>query len=121
MARLAVVPATVVGPYLTGQPVAGSMDIVFTGPAVASDGISFPMTGREIMVVRNIHATVAQTLTITSVPDSRGRTQDITAYSLAAGAFAAFNASQLEGFKQADGNLYAAGSTTDIKFAILRY
>jgi hypothetical protein len=121
MARLAITPATVVGPYLTGQPAADSLDILFTGPAVASDGISFPLTGREVMIMRNIHATTAQTVTITSAPDPQGRTQDVTAYSLGAGEFAAFLPSQLPGWRQADGNLYAVGGTTDIKFAILRY
>jgi hypothetical protein len=121
MVRLAVTPASVVGPFLTGQPAADSLDIVFTGPAVASDGISFPLTGREIVVVRNIHATLPQTVTFSATADPFGRTQDVTAYSLGAGEFMAFKFSDLIGFRQSDGNVYAVGSTTDIKFAVLRY
>jgi hypothetical protein len=121
MPRLAITPATPKGPFLTGQPAADQLDIVFTGPATASDGISFPLTGREVLLVRNIHATTAQTFTINSQPDPYGRTQDVTAYSLAAGEFAAFLFNDLIGFRQADGNVYAVGSTTDIKFAVLRY
>jgi len=121
VARLTVVPAVVVGPYATGQPAADSLDIVFTGPATASDGIGFAATGREILLVRNIHATLAQTVTFTSVADPQGRTQDVTAYSIGAGEFAAFNFSQMVGWVQSTGQIFAVGSTTDIKFAVLRY
>lgn len=123
MARLALTGTslkTLPGSFPTLPPAADALDIVFIGPAVAADGISFPLTGNEILLVRNIHATLAQTVTISSQADSRGRTGDIAAYSLAAGDFAAFGPFGLEGWRQTDGALYAVGSTTDIKFAVLR-
>jgi len=120
MARLAVTAFTPPGSYPAALPlVADAADFTFTGPGVAADGISFLNVGREILLARNIHATNAATVTISSVA-YLGRTGDITAYSLAAGDFAAFGPFDPTGWNQSGGLVYAVGSATDIKFAVLK-
>ena len=66
---------------------AGSADFTWTAGDTGTDTIA--VTGREIVLVYNSGAS-PYTCTITSVVDDKNRTGDITAYSLAAGDFAAF-------------------------------
>ena len=68
--------------------VANSLDFAFTAPAVAADGIDFTSTGREVVLIQNTTVGAA-TFTVVSAADEKNRTGDITAYSLAAGEFAA--------------------------------
>lgn len=117
MARTALTPTDVVGPY-EGTPSADDLDFAFTaGDAV--NGNEFPSTGREVIVAQNVGAGAAD-FTISSVADGFGRTQDISAYSLAAGEFAAIGPMDVRGWRQTDGNIYLDVSAADIEFAILR-
>jgi len=119
LARTVVAPQSILGPYPTLPVTANALDIAFTAPAVAADGISFPLTGHEVLLARNV-AVGAQTITIQSAPDSRGRSGDITTYSIGAGEFIAFDARAQEGWRQSDGSFYAVMSTVDVEVAILR-
>lgn len=117
MARLDIVPATVINGFPTLPLAADSADFVFSNPAVAADGISYTSSGREVLLVQNTSGG-ALTFTVASSP-LNGRTGDITAYSLGAGEFAAIMVSGA-GWEQASRKVFAVGSTTGIKFAVLR-
>lgn len=84
------------------------------------NGNSFQSTGNDLLVARNGHATLARTVTVTSVADPFfGRTGDITAFSLAVGAVAVFGPFKSDGWRQADGFIYVDASTIDITFGVV--
>jgi hypothetical protein len=118
MARTALTVAVPKGPYDTVT--ANGLDFAFTA-ADGANGNSFICKGRELLLVRNTHATDAATVTISSAPDPYGRTRDITTYSLSAGEFAAFWIGRSIGWRQSDGKAWldVAGTGT-IAFAVLR-
>jgi hypothetical protein len=106
------------GPYPATAPGAGSLALTFTAADV-SNGNSFTMTGHEVVIVYNSDAS-PHTVTFTSVADQRGRSGDITAYSVAATTFAWFNfRAGSEGWQQTDGTMHLTASDTTVKFAIL--
>ena len=120
MARLDLTVLDPVNGYPSLPLDANSADVAFTAAGASfADGAAFPYTGRELLLVRNANAG-AQTVTISSVPDSHQRTGDITAYSLAAGEIAAFFLHRTEGWRQSDGKLYIAASAADVEFAVIR-
>lgn len=119
MARVDLTPRQALGPYPTLQPAAGSATLTFVGNATAGDGVAFPASGgKQLLLVRNDNAG-AQTVTIESIADSHGRVGEITAYSLAAAAQAVFGSFEMDGWRQADGKIYAKGSHADVKFAVV--
>lgn len=85
-----------------------------------TDGDTFQCTGREILLVKN--GTGTNTLTITSVDDEKGRAEDITAYSLAAGLFAVFGIglTNSQGWKAAAGTVRITVSSAEVTVAVLR-
>lgn len=85
-----------------------------------SNGNYFVATGRDIILVQNTGGTAA-TVTVTSAPDPWGRTRDITTYSLAAGAIAAFGPLEQLGWVQSSGQVYLEASTNTVKFGILSF
>jgi hypothetical protein len=79
------------------------------------------LTGKELIIAKNVHGTTPFTVTITSSADEKGRTRDIATFNLVAGAIAIFGPfSQLNGWRQADGNLYFEASDASIEFAVVR-
>lgn len=91
-------------------------------PHVAADVANkeqVALTGREIVLVRNDDVG-AQTVTFTSTPDEKGRSGDITAYSVGAGETAMFGPFGLKGWQQADGNLYFEASDAGMMIAVVR-
>ena len=116
--QTALTPITPLGPYLVGAPGATTLNFAFTA-CDASNGNSFPITGRDILLVENSDAS-PHTITISSVADQFGRTQDITAYSVGANLFAAFNfRGGVIGFRQTDGTVHLACSDATVKFAVI--
>jgi hypothetical protein len=97
---------------------AGDLTVSFASDIV--NGNSFAATGREIILAYNSD-TVAHTFTVTSQPDSLGRTADIAAYSVAAGAVAAIEASVLNGWINSSGNVILTSTNALLKFGILRF
>lgn len=88
MAYTAVAPQTVAGPYVAE----GGTDmttVTFTaGDNTNANTVTMP--GRRILIlVRNTSGGAAGTVTISSSDDPYGRTDEITAFSVADGAFAA--------------------------------
>lgn len=101
------------------QPAANALDYVYTNAgALFVDGAGFAHTGREILLVKNGNAG-AQTVSVNSAPDARGRKADITNFSFSAGETGAIHL-PVSGWRQPDGQLYIAASATDVAFAVLR-
>jgi hypothetical protein len=85
------------------------------------NGNSFVATGREVVLVNNTAGT-AGTFTISSVPDSLGRSDtSLTAYSVAAAAFTAVQMKYLTGWLQTGGTVNLTCSAATMKFAVLQY
>lgn len=88
--------------------------------ADTTDQNQFIMTGSELLIARNVGASPA-TVTINSVANALGRTKDITAQAIAAGAYAVFGPfKELSGWQQSGGALHFEGSATDIEFAVIK-
>jgi hypothetical protein len=99
--------------------VAGDLTVTFTASDTVN-GNSFPATGTEVLLINNTDVS-AHTFQITSVNDSLGRADaSMTAYSVAAGAIAAIQMSQLSGWIQTNGNVNLTSSSALLKFAVLR-
>lgn len=117
MARKQIPVITPLGPY-PGVISAGQLTFVFT----TADSVNFDQfnfTGRELIIVRNSTGG-ALTFTLESVADDRGRLQDITAYSLAAGAFGSFWTGQgLVGWNNA-GQFFLRSSASTMDYAIFK-
>jgi hypothetical protein len=100
-------------------PTADSIDDIFIAPTVTTDGVSFKATGREIVTIRNTHASSAWTWTLKSVADSLNRVGDVGPYSLAAG-----DASTIlingSGFTDANGNVNIVMNDLSVKVAVNR-
>jgi hypothetical protein len=112
---------TPLGPYISGQPTANSLNFAFTA-CDASNGNSFAITGTEILLVENTDTMAAHTFTVSSVADQQGRTQDITAYSVPESDFAAFSFRQgVTGWRQvSDSTVHMTCSANTITFAVVR-
>lgn len=117
MARTDLTPITPKGPY-PGTVAPTDLDLTFTA-ADAANKNQFAFTGRQVILVQNVHASAAKTFTLTSVADPQARTADIATYSLAAGKVAAFLATNLIGWAQSGGKFYLEGEDNNIKFCIL--
>lgn len=117
-AQTLITAQTPLGPY-PGTVSAGQLALTFTA-ADAVNGNSFALTGHEILVMWNSSATVVGTVTISSVSDQYGRTQDITTYSLPISSFAAFNfRGGTGGWKQSDGTVHVLASVATVEFAVI--
>lgn len=112
MPRTTLTKTTGVGP----NPTAG-VAVTMTAADVTNKN-QFTLTGREILIVHNTHATTAFTFTVTSIADPYGRTGHITAESIAAGAIKALGPFSLEGWKQTDNYLYCEASDASVKFGV---
>jgi hypothetical protein len=120
MARLALTVKDALGSYPSLPLAANAADLAFEEPAAFADGISFVPTGHEVLLVWNTTAG-ALTVTISSVADNRGRTGDITTYSIGADTVAVFGPFSKEGWAQADGSIYAVASAAGVKFTVVRW
>lgn len=114
MPRTALTKTTGTTPYPTaGVPVTWNTADVVSGNA-------YPMTGHELVLVRNAHATDPKTVTIGAVACSHGRSGAITALSIVAGVTKMFGPfKRKEGWVQTDGMMYIDGESTDIKIAVV--
>lgn len=115
----AITVQTIKGPFEAVA--AGSVDFTFAAGTV-TDGDTFVCTGRELLLVTNTEVADAKTITITSVDDEKGRSEDITAYSLAAGDFAVFGVglTNAKGWKSTAGKIRITVEAATVKVAVLR-
>ena len=112
---------------LTPAQLLGSLSSAYTAGAAtfnpvacdASNGNSVPVSGRDLLMLWNSGAS-GYTVTITSAPDYDGRTSDIAAYSLAQNDHVFFGPLLLDGWRQADGNIYLTSNSALLKVAVLR-
>lgn len=94
--------------------------VVVTETAIDTvNGNQFVLTGNEIIIVRNTDV-AQQTVTVTSVADPYGRTNDITGHAIAAGALAVFGPFPAIGWKQTDGMLYISGSSANLRVSVIK-
>jgi hypothetical protein len=103
------------GPY--GAYGAGAADLTMQAGDVANMN-QFTAGGNDLIIAQNSGA-APYTITITSSPDRFGRTKDITNYSLATGAIAAFGPIYPDGWIQSDGKIYLSVSNASVKIAVL--
>lgn len=111
-----ITPISMKGPF--DAMTAGLITFAFTAGNAGGDTIS--ITGRQFIVIQNT-GVGARTFTITSVADEKGRTGDITAYSLAAGEFAYFpgGLTNSPGWKNSStGLLTITPSHAEVKYAV---
>jgi len=100
---------------------AGSADFTLAaGDAV--NGNSFVCTGKELLIVNNSDGALPYYVTISSVDDEKGRSEDITQYSLAAGDYAVFGVglTNSKGWKQTSGVINIAVENAAVLVAVLR-
>lgn len=100
---------------------ANGADFTFAAGTI-TDGDTFVCTGREVLLVTNSDPTNPYTISIVSVDDEKGRAEDITTYSLAAGEFAAFGVglTNAKGWKSTAGTIRITVSNAAVKVAVLR-
>jgi len=97
---------------------AGALAITFTA-CDATNGNSFTATGREVLLVFNSGGST-YTFTVSSVADSLNRLDtSLTTYSVAAGAYAAVQMKNLNGWQQS-GAIDMTCSNASIKYAVLQ-
>lgn len=118
MARTAITVQEISAPFDAIS--AGSEDFTFAALDQAN-GNYFACTGREIILFSNTDVG-AQTVTIDSVDDEKGRQEDITTYSFAAADFGVFGVglTNAKGWKQTSGQIYIDTSSANVKVAVLR-
>lgn len=100
---------------------ANGADVTFTAGDTGTDTIA--CNGRDVVLAWNTHAVTAYTVTIISEDDDKGRSEDITAYSLSAGEIAAFGVglTNQAGWKDATTGLITVDvENASVKWAILR-
>jgi hypothetical protein len=112
-----IVPKVILGPFAAYG--AGLADFTFAAGTI-TDGDNWVCSGRDILVVNNTDGG-AQTVTIVSVDDETSRSGNITAYSLAAGDFAAFGVglTNSKGWMGAGKKIRITVSSAAVKVAVL--
>lgn len=119
MPRTAIAITTLKGPYPTLPVAADALDVTQTAADAANDHEWVP-NRRDILLVVNFGVSPV-TFDIPSVA-LKGRTGDITAYSIGADEVVAFDFNDFEGWIQTDGKIRidtAAAAT--LKFMVLRH
>lgn len=113
MPRTTLTPQVLPGPYSATPYVAATFA---AGDAV--NGNQFKINGDQLLIARNT-GVAARTITITSAADPYGRTKDITALSMAAGATYVFSKFNTPGWRQSDGYLYFTVEDPEVTIAII--
>lgn len=111
------------GALLGGSPSAGALTLTWTAADTSNNNMA-DLTGKEVLLAWNTHASTGYTVTVTSVVDRNGRTGDITSYALAAGEIACIGPIQTEGFQQTGtdkGKIYFQANNAAVKFAVVQF
>jgi hypothetical protein len=119
MAETAITIQSVTAPFAAVT--AGSADFTFAAGDVAN-GNSFVCTGKEVLLAYNSDGANPYYVTISSVDDEKGRSEDITQYSLAAGDYAVFGVglTNSKGWKDTGGLINIAVENVAVQVAVLR-
>ena len=113
MSRTTLTPVAITTPYATT-----GVAFVYTAGNVA-DGNDFASTGREILIARNTDSG-PHTVTVASVADTFGRLGDITADSIAAGAFHVYQIFPQLYWAQTGNKINVNVSDATIELAVLK-
>jgi hypothetical protein len=97
---------------------AGTSTAVTLTAADTTNKEQFSLTGRELLLIHNTGGS-AYTWTATSVDDRLGRSENVAAESIAAGAIRVFGPIALEGWQQTDGNIYIEASNAAVQFGVI--
>ncbi len=111
--HIAQVPLGSIGDYS----VPNSADLNLLAGDVANEEQT-ALTGKEMIILDN-NSGGANTLAVTSVPNQFGRTKDIN-FQLDPGEHGMFGPFDLEGWRQADGNLYFSVTSVFVGIGIIR-
>lgn len=114
MPRLDIARTTVPSPYA-----ASPMSAVTFTTADPANNHQIRATGKEMLLVRNSHATTAYTVTVASSADIYGRTKDVTALSLVAGEVRVMGPFPLEGWVQSTGYINVDAQNAALLLAVL--
>ncbi len=114
MARTALTPITAPGSY------GGTWTEITWTAADASNFNSFSLTGRELLLIYNSSADTGYDVTLTSVDDRYGRSENVGPTEVAFGDYMMFGPIALEGWQQTDGSFYLTAENAAIKFAVIR-
>lgn len=117
MARTSLTPDEITGPYQQS-----GTDLTWTA-GDATEGNSVTLTGREIILARNVDGAATHSVTIKAVADPYNRSVDATetlATSGSAGDYTAFGPLPRIGWQQSDGALYIDVANTSVELCVLR-
>jgi hypothetical protein len=119
MTATAIVVQQLLSPFPATPLTVSTADITFTALTV-TEGDVFTCTGREVILIKN--GTGTNTLTISSADDDKGRAEDITDYSIAAGLFAVFpqGLTNSKGWKNSSGQIKLTPSSAELTCAVVR-
>jgi|SRR3990170_3373538 len=117
MPTTAITVITTLGAY--GSYAANAADFTWTVADVAN-GNHYVSDGTEVVLVNNTHATLAKNVTVTSQPDTFGRTGHIASYSLGVGEFGVFGPFAALGWRNTQGQVLLSADDAAVKFAIIR-
>jgi hypothetical protein len=119
MTATAIVVQQLLSPFPATPLTANSADLTFTALTV-TEGDVFTCTGREVILIANGEGT--NTLTISSADDEKGRSEDITSYSLAANDHAVFSQglTNSQGWKNSSSQIKLTPSSANILCAVVR-
>lgn len=84
----------------------------------AANGNHYSMNGDQLLIAKNT-GVAARTITITSAADPYGRTKDVTALSIAAGATVMFSKFNTPGWRQTDGKVWIAVEHAEVTICIV--
>lgn len=110
--------ATIAAQVVPGDTGYAGAAVTFTTADVANDHQT-PFREDILLLARNTGAG-AHTVTITSSADSRGRTRDIAAESIAAGAIRVFGPFRRDGWETL-GQLYFEADHAEVSFAVVQF
>lgn len=109
---------------VTINPTDAPGDLAYAGTALATvaadqvDGNQTPFSEDIVIVAHNTGASPS-TVTITSAPDSRGRTKHITNEAIAAGQIRVYGPFRRDGWVN-EGHLWFQGGAAEVEFGVLR-
>ena len=120
MARVSLTVQSLTGPYPANGASAADFTVNFSGLDETS-GNQFTFTGKEVVILHNSVGTAANvTLSTVAAAALGNRTGDVTV-SVASGAYFGYDAGNITGWKQSDGEFYLSADASGMEAAILRY
>jgi len=87
--------------------------------ADTSNNNYFSANGNDLVAAHNTSVDTNYTVTITSVDDRFGRTEDISTYSVPHGEIHILGPFPTHGWQQSDGSIYLQASNSAVKFGII--